>query len=223
MFELKNIAYRYKGNDNKTLENINYSFQSGVFYTILGNSDSGKTTLLSLMAGLDSPTEGQVLFNKKDIKEASYAQHRKKNIALVFQNYNLLDYLTPLENVQLVKPTADKQLLLDLGLKEDMLTRNILRLSGGQQQRVAIARALVAGTPAILLDEPTGNLDFDIARDITMRLKDFAHKEKRCVIMVTHSREIAHMADTALQLTGDNLKELSKESIAQSILQQRNL
>ncbi|MFS6237016.1 ABC transporter ATP-binding protein [Streptococcus agalactiae] len=204
MFELKNIAYRYKGNDNKTLENINYSFQSGVFYTILGNSDSGKTTLLSLMAGLDSPTEGQVLFNKKDIKEAGYAQHRKKNIALVFQNYNLLDYLTPLENVQLVKPTADKQLLLDLGLKEDMLTRNILRLSGGQQQRVAIARALVAGTPAILL-------------------KDFAHKEKRCVIMVTHSREIAHMADTALQLTGDNLKELSKESIAQSILQQRNL
>lgn len=141
MFELKNIAYRYKGNDNKTLENINYSFQSGVFYTILGNSDSGKTTLLSLMAGLDSPTEGQVLFNKKDIKEAGYAQHRKKNIALVFQNYNLLDYLTPLENVQLVKPTADKQLLLDLGLKEDMLTRNILRLSGGQQQRVAIARA----------------------------------------------------------------------------------
>lgn len=156
MLELKNIAYRYKGNDNKTLENINYSFQSGVFYTILGNSGSGKTTLLSLMAGLDSPTEGQVLFNKKDIKEAGYAQHRKKNIALVFQNYNLLDYLTPLENVQLVKPTADKQLLLDLGLKEDMLTRNILRLSGGQQQRVAIARALVVGTPAILLDEPTG-------------------------------------------------------------------
>lgn len=207
MLELKNIAYHYKGNDGKTLDHINYSFQPGIFYTILGNSGSGKTTLLSLMAGLDTPTEGQVLFNGKDIRQTGYAYHRRKNIALVFQNYNLLDYLTPLENIQLVNPNADKKLLLDLGLEEDMLSRNILRLSGGQQQRVAIARALVAGTPAILLDEPTGNLDYDIANDITLRLKGFARKEKRCVIMVTHSRDIAKMADVSLRLTGDELVE----------------
>lgn len=207
MLELKNIGYRYKGNDGPTLNNINYTFRKGIFYTILGNSGSGKTTLLSLMAGLDMPTEGQVLFDGKNIKETGYAHHRRKNIALVFQNYNLLDYLTPLENVQLVNPKADKQLLLDLGLPENMLSRNILRLSGGQQQRVAIARALVAGTPAILLDEPTGNLDYDIAHDITMRLKDFAKKQKRCVIMVTHSRDIARMADVSLRLTGDRLFE----------------
>lgn len=223
MLELKNIGYHYKGNDNKTLENINYYFQAGVFYSILGNSGSGKTTLLSLMAGLDVPTEGQILFNRKDIKETGYALHRQKNIALVFQYYNLLDYLTPLENVQLVNPSSNKKLLLDLGLKEEMLTRNILCLSGGQQQRVAIARALAARTPAILLDEPTGNLDYDIAHDITMRLKQFAHQEKRCVIMVTHSREIAHMADIPLELTGNKLNELSKERIAEALLKQKSI
>ena len=207
MLELKNIAYHYKGNDRKTLDNINYTFRPGIFYTILGNSGSGKTTLLSLMAGLDTPTEGQVIFKGKDIKETGYAHHRRKQIALVFQNYNLLDYLTPLENIQLVNPNADKKLLLDLGLEEEMLSRNILRLSGGQQQRVAIARALVAGTPAILLDEPTGNLDYDIAKDITLRLKEFAKKEKRSVIMVTHSLDIAKIADISLRLTGDQLVE----------------
>lgn len=220
MLELKNLTYRYKGNEENTLENIHYTFHPGTFYTILGNSGSGKTTLLSLMAGLDTPTGGQVLFNKQDIKTAGYAHHRQKNIALVFQNYNLLDYLTPFENIQLVNPKASKQLLLDLGLQEEMLSRNILRLSGGQQQRVAIARALVAGTPAILLDEPTGNLDYDIAHEITMRLKEFAHKEKRCVIMVTHSRENALMADVALQLTPSGLSELSKESIMESLSHQ---
>ncbi|KHD44423.1 ATP-binding cassette domain-containing protein [Streptococcus hongkongensis] len=207
MLELNNISYQYKGNEEKTLDQINYTFRPGVFYTILGNSGSGKTTLLSLMAGLDTPTGGQVLFNGKDIRQTGYAHHRRKNIALVFQNYNLLDYLTPLENIQLVNPKANKQLLLELGLEEEMLSRNILRLSGGQQQRVAIARALVAETPTILLDEPTGNLDYAIANEITLRLKEFAKKEKCCVIMVTHSREIAKMADQSLRLTGDSLEE----------------
>lgn len=215
MLQLKNIGYSYRGNEAPTLKNINYTFKSGIFYTILGNSGSGKTTLLSLMAGLDMPSEGQVFFDGKDIRKTGYAHHRRKNVALVFQNYNLLDYLTPLENVQLVNPGADQQLLMELGLDKSLLSRNILRLSGGQQQRVAIARALAAGTPATLLDEPTGNLDYDIAHDITLRLKAFAKQQKRCIIMVTHSRDIARMADVSLRLTGNRLFESPPPPIAQ--------
>ncbi|MGT2935384.1 ATP-binding cassette domain-containing protein [Streptococcus castoreus] len=205
MLELKNVSYCYKGNQSNTLNNINYEFEAGKFYTILGKSGSGKTTLLSLMAGLDTPTDGQVLFKHQDIREVGYANHRKQNISLVFQNYNLLDYLTPLENIQLVNPKADKALLLELGLEEELLSRNILKLSGGQQQRVAIARALVSNTPTILLDEPTGNLDFDIANEVTSLLKEYAHKKKKCVIMVTHSREISKLADVSLNLSSDSL------------------
>lgn len=205
MLELKNIGYRYKGNQTSTLDNINYRFETGKFYTILGKSGTGKTTLLSLLAGLDSPTEGQVLFNGKDIRKSGYSHHRKANVSLVFQSYNLLDYLTPLENIQLVNPKADETLLRELGLEEELLTRNILKLSGGQQQRVAIARALVSNTPIILLDEPTGNLDYETAIEVVDLVKEYAHKKNRCVIMVTHSRIMPKLADISLQLTSEGL------------------
>lgn len=134
-------------------------FEKGKFYTILGVSGSGKSTLLSLLAGLDEPKSGAVLYNNEDIKIKGYEKHRKNNISLIFQNYNLIDYMTPLENLKIVNPKADKSILNDLGLKDDEINRNVLQLSGGQQQRVAIARTLVADSPVILADEPTGNLD----------------------------------------------------------------
>lgn len=205
MLELKNISYHYKGNAAPTLQNISYQFEPGKFYTILGKSGTGKTTLLSLLAGLDSPTNGQVLFNKEDIRKSGYARHRRKNVSLVFQSYNLLDYLTPLENIQLVNPHTDETLLKDLGLEDELLSRNILKLSGGQQQRVAIARALASNTPVILLDEPTGNLDYETAVEVVDLVKDYAHKKNRCVIMVTHSRSMPKRADVSLQLTQEGL------------------
>lgn len=210
MLELKNVSYCYKGSSEAILQDINYKFEKGKLYTILGKSGTGKTTLLSLLAGLDNPTGGSIVFNNEDIRKSGYSHHRKANISLVFQSYNLLDYLTPLENIQLVNPTADASLLLELGLDEVLLSRNILKLSGGQQQRVAIARALVSNTPVILLDEPTGNLDYETAIEVVSLLKEYAHKKNKCVIMVTHSRTMPKFSDISLQLTKNGLLQQSQ-------------
>ena len=122
-------------------------------------------------------------FNGQDIAQGSYSEHCRDHICLVFQNYNLIDYLTPLENVRLVNGKANKDILLKLGLEEELIHRNVLKLSGGQQQRVAIARALVSKAPIILADEPTGNLDEGTAAEIIDILKMAAHESGKCVIV----------------------------------------
>lgn len=199
--ELKEIGYAYKNNkDKKVLNNVNMTFEKGSFYAILGTSGSGKTTLLSLLAGLDEPQAGEILFLGEDIKVKGHENHRREHISLVFQNYNLIDYMTPMENLKLVNKKASKQILLDFGLSKEDINRNVLQLSGGQQQRVAIARALVSDVPIILADEPTGNLDEETADDIIKVLQDSAHKEGKCVIVVTHSKHLAKQADLVLEL-----------------------
>ena len=206
ILELSNVSYGYKNNkDKKVLNNISMAFEKGVFYAILGTSGSGKTTLLSLLAGLDEPQAGEVRFAGESLKEKGYRNHRKNQISLVFQNYNLIDYMTPMENLKLVNKKADKQILLDFGLEEQDIYRNVLQLSGGQQQRVAIARALVADVPIILADEPTGNLDEETADGIIEVLKNSAHKEGKCVIVVTHSKHLAAQADVVLELKKQKL------------------
>ncbi len=187
---LNKVNYSYK-NGKSVLSDVSMEFEKGKFYTILGVSGSGKSTLLSLLAGLDEPKSGAVLYNNEDIKIKGYEKHRKNNISLIFQNYNLIDYMTPLENLKIVNPKADKSILNDLGLKDDEINRNVLQLSGGQQQRVAIARTLVADSPVILADEPTGNLDSGTEDEIIEILKTSAHKHGKCVIVVTHSKELA--------------------------------
>ena len=172
------------------------------------NQVLGKSTLLSLLAGLDVPTKGEVQFKGEDIVNNGYSYHRRRNISLVFQNYNLIDYLTPLENIRLVNKHASKDILLELGLSEEQVNRNIMQLSGGQQQRVAIARALVSEAPIILADEPTGNLDEHTAGEIIDVLKSLAKERKKCVIVVTHSKEVANAADTILELRETKLHEV---------------
>ncbi len=108
--------------------------------------------------------------------------------------------MTPIENLRLVNPTANEDILLDLGLSKDEITRNVMKLSGGQQQRVAIGRALVSDAPVILADEPTGNLDEKTARDIIALLKKIAHEDNKCVVVVTHSKKLAEEADQVLTL-----------------------
>ena len=127
-------------------------------------------------------------------------KHRKRNISLIFQNYNLIDYMNAAENVRLSAKGSPDALLTRLGLTNEEVRRNVLKLSGGQQQRVAIARALASPAPIILADEPTGNLDRDTARDITAILKHSAHESGKCVIIVTHSNAVAKEADIVFKI-----------------------
>ena len=208
VLSMNKVSYQYKEARQSVLSQIDQEFEAGKFYAIIGKSGSGKSTLLSLLAALDNPTSGKILFEGEDIQEKGDSYHRKHHISLVFQNYNLIDYLTPLENIRLVNPTATKEILLQLGLEESHVNRNVLKLSGGQQQRVAIARALVSEAPIILADEPTGNLDEHTAGEIIDVLKSLAKERNKCVIVVTHSKEVANAADTVLELHETKLHEV---------------
>ena len=210
--EIKNVTYSYANSKEKVLSLINQGFELGKFYAIIGKSGTGKSTLLSLLAGLDKPNSGEILFNNENIEKAGYSNHRKNNISLVFQNYNLIDYLSPLENIRLVNSKASEDILLELGLDRTQVIRNVMKLSGGQQQRVAIARALVSEAPVILADEPTGNLDETTAGEIIEVLKKLAKERNKCVIVVTHSKEVASAADTILELNNKRLKEVTKSN-----------
>ena len=208
VLSMNKVSYQYKEARQSVLSQIDQEFEAGKFYAIIGKSGSGKSTLLSLLAALDNPTSGKILFEGKDIQEKGDSYHRKHHISLVFQNYNLIDYLTPLANIRLVNPPATKEILLQLGLEESHVNRNVLKLSGGQQQRVAIARALVSEAPIILADEPTGNLDEHTAGEIIDVLKALAKERNKCVIVVTHSKEVANAADTILELRETKLHEV---------------
>ena len=208
----RQVTYRYKNTAEAVLYQIKYNFEPGKFYSIIGESGAGKSTLLSLLAGLDSPVEGTILFQGEDIRNKGYSYHRMHHISLVFQNYNLIDYLSPLENIRLVNKKTSKDILLELGLDESQINRNVLQLSGGQQQRVAIARSLVSEAPVILADEPTGNLDPKTAGDIIDLLKSLAQKTGKCVIVVTHSKEVAQASDITLELKDKKLSEARNTS-----------
>lgn len=207
MLEVKNVSYAYKTKKDKTiLNNVSATFEEGIFYTIIGPSGAGKTTLLSLLAGLDTAVKGTVLCNGEDITKKGLNYHRKHNISLVFQNYNLIDYLTTVENVKLGGSGNAEKLLEEVGIGKEYWQRNVLQLSGGQQQRVAIARALATEAPVILADEPTGNLDEDTAMAIMDILEENVHQMNKCAVIVTHSNEIAKRADVIFRLKRGELK-----------------
>lgn len=201
VLEVKDVMYHYKANkDKNVLNGISYGFEEGNVYAILGTSGSGKTTFLSLLAGLDVPVSGSVLYEGQKVLKKGLNVHRKQHVSLVFQNYNLIDYLTPKENVMLGGNKDPEKLLADVGIPKEDWNRKVLQLSGGQQQRVAIARALASPAKVLLADEPTGNLDEETGREITELLQESAHKLGKCVIVVTHSRDMAEAADIVLKI-----------------------
>lgn len=205
IMEIKGVRYSYD-NKRNILKSINKYFETGKIYAIVGPSGCGKTTLLSLLGGLDSPSDGQVLFQGEDIEKKGLTWHRKNNVAFIFQSYNLIDYMTPAENVALVSKLPPLPILERVGLTKEESKRNVLKLSGGQQQRVAIARALASDAGVILADEPTGSLDEDTAAEITNILKECAHEMNKCVIIATHSNELARQADIILNLRKGELQ-----------------
>ena len=207
ILNLCDLSFSY---DKKpVLEHVNFNFEPGEIYSIVGKSGAGKTTLLSLLSGLASPTAGTIYYKAQDIKKINKYDFRRHCVGVVFQNFNLLTNLTALENVVLSMDIAgvrrkDKKehamdLLRKVGLSEDEGKRRVLKLSGGQQQRVAIARALSYDPDVILADEPTGNLDGETENDIMHILRELAD-EGKCVIIVTHSPTVANRSDIIYEL-----------------------
>ena len=214
ILEVKGLQYSYE-NKKRVLRGINAQMEQGKMYAILGPSGCGKTTLLSLLGGLDSPSSGQILYQGEDIAKTGLADHRRSHVAFIFQSYNLIDYLTPVENVALTAKHPPLPILEQLGLTAEEAKRNVLKLSGGQQQRVAIARALASDAQVILADEPTGNLDEDTAAEITVIFKDSAHESGKCVVIVTHSNELAKEADVVFRLRKGDLQISDTSEIEQ--------
>lgn len=210
VLEIKNLSYIYSDGFDYVLKNLSFSFEKGKVYAIKGKSGSGKTTLLSLISGLERYKEGSILFKGKELNDIDLDYYRSSNIGIVFQSFNLLPHLNAIENIILSMDISkvesiDKykmaiELLKSVGLDEEKGKRRILKLSGGEQQRVAIARSLSYNPEIIIADEPTGNLDKETEDEIMKILTDLAHKENKCVIIVTHSNNIASKSDVIFEI-----------------------
>jgi len=209
--ELNEVNYRYKNSNRDVLKKVSCTFEDGQLISIVGPSGSGKTTLLSIMAGLDKPSDGKVLFQGDDLTNLNLDQYRREKASIIFQAFHLFPLLTVLENVSYpmemngigakeAKKRA-KELLVAVHITEDKFKRYPANLSGGEQQRVAIARALASGAKIIFADEPTGNLDVENGEAVIEILRELAHNEGYCVIIVTHNMEIAEASDVVYRMS----------------------
>jgi len=210
LLELKDVSYKYEGAEKLVFEHANLSFDAGKVYAIVGKSGAGKSTLLALLSGLDLPTAGRVEFGGQSLADINRDNFRAKQAGIIFQSLNLLTNATAIDNIVLSmqisgvdikdKKARALELLKKVGISPEKADRKILKLSGGEQQRIGIARALAHDPPLIAADEPTGSLDRDIEAKILRVFKSLARDEGKCVIIVTHSRKVAAVADEVWSL-----------------------
>lgn len=217
LLEVKDITYTYYSKYQKipAIRGISCSFEKGRIYAIMGSSGSGKTTLLSLLAGLDLPETGEILYDGKSTKELDRDKYRREHVSVIYQSFNLFPLLNALENVTVPmrlnnvgkaeSKARAKELLNQVGLPKTIEKQLPKMMSGGEQQRVAIARALASDAGVILADEPTGNLDSENGENIITMLKDLAHNENRCVVVITHDAAIAQQSDVIYKLLDGKL------------------
>ena len=221
ILKLENINYSYidGGYERQILKDLSYSFEEGKFYTILGPSGSGKTTLLSIIAGLDTAKSGEIYFEGENIKKIGLHKYRRNAISIVFQQYNLISYLTAVENVMLAMSETDNKLPKDrknvaynllerFGIVRTKADRMVNQLSGGEQQRVAIARSLASNVDLIFADEPTGNLDTATEKEIISIFKELAHEFGKTIIVVTHSDTVSALSDQRILLKDGKLTQI---------------
>ncbi|HHV08715.1 MAG TPA: ABC transporter ATP-binding protein [Clostridiales bacterium] len=202
---VNNISYQYEGSKKNVLKGISAGFEAGKVYTLVGKSGSGKSTMLSLISGLDICKNGEILYKDADLRVIDRDKYRARDIGVIFQSYNLLTNVTAVQNIVLSlhiskAPEKDKKsfaysLLEKVGIDRETADRPVLKLSGGEQQRVGIARAISHNPDMIIADEPTGNLDRDTEAEILKIFINLAHSENKCVIIVTHSKKVSEIAD----------------------------
>lgn len=204
-----NIGYWYTNNpDDYLLKDVNLTFEKGKVYSILGQSGSGKTPFLSLLAGLNRPKAGEIYLEDNDINKSGLINYRKNSVSTIFQAYNLMTYMTARQNVPTALEISNKpvdnakieELFELVGIPKETIEKPVLQLSGGQQQRVAIVRALATEHDLIIADEPTGNLDKETTQDIVNIFKDIAHKQNKTVIIVTNETAVAQETDITFEL-----------------------
>ena len=221
MVEFKDVSrvYRNGEHEQRALDHVNLQLEAGKFIVVLGPSGAGKSTLLNLLGGLDSPTEGTIIVNGRDIStltENELADYRAATVGFVFQSYNLIPTLTVLENVALVKEIAPKPLgshdmLRAVGL-EDHIHNFPSELSGGEQQRVSIARALAKNPRILLCDEPTGALDSQTGVMVLKLLLSMARDMGKTIIIVTHNQNIAKMADVVVRVKNGKIQACESQA-----------
>ncbi|MDL2300942.1 ABC transporter ATP-binding protein [Lachnospiraceae bacterium OttesenSCG-928-D06] len=223
ILKIQNLSFKYEEKDknNSTspniLKDITCSFDTGKTYALMGKSGSGKSTLLSLIGGLYTVREGEILYEEQNITSISKKDYLRNCCTMVYQNSRLFPLLTVEENIsfpmelqkmpkkEIIRKTGE--LIKKVQLSETLLKRIPGKLSGGEQQRVAIARALAVGTKVLLADEPTGNLDKATGDKITELLLQLAKEEKYCVIIATHDVEMMDKVDKVYRIESGNLVE----------------
>ncbi len=222
---IENASYIYK-NRYQTVNAVtdaSYEFERGMVYAIVGKSGSGKTTMLSMLAGLDLPSKGSIVFDGVPTSKMDRDRYRREDVAVIYQGFNLFPLMTVKENVMYpvqlqgfsvaeAKKRSTEMLEL-VGISEQQTKRYPSMLSGGEQQRVAIARALAANSHVILADEPTGNLDVENTKNIVDILLRLAHEMDYCVVIVTHDLSIAEKADVVVRMVDGHIRQDNADAV----------
>lgn len=213
---VKNVVKEYEMGDSKirAIDEIDFEIESGKYTIILGASGAGKSTVLNILGGMDTPSSGEVMVHGMDISNfnnLNLTKYRREHVGFVFQFYNLMPNLNVLENVQLASqicknPLDPIEVLELVGLK-DRLYSYPSQLSGGEQQRVAIARALAKNPDVLLCDEPTGALDYKTGKSVLGLLYDICKKSNKTVIVVTHNGALAQTADLVLRMKNGKVEK----------------
>ena len=224
--EVKNLSKIYQMGEVKikAIENVSFSIDEGELVVILGPSGAGKTTILNILGGMDSPTSGSIIIDGTDISKYNrkeLTKYRRYDIGFVFQFYNLVGNLTALENVELANqicknPRDSKETLKSVGLA-DRMDHFPAQLSGGEQQRVSIARALAKNPKILLCDEPTGALDSKTGKMIIELLQDTCHKTKTTTIIITHNAIIAGIADKVIRVKNGTIESIEVNKNPKSV------
>lgn len=222
LVEFKNVYKRYKMGEViiNAVDGISFKIEEGEFAIVVGASGAGKTTVLNILGGMDSCSEGEITVRGRDISKFSdkeLIEYRRHDIGFVFQFYNLVHNLTAKENVELAaqicKEPLDSEKALEIVGLLDRKDNFPAQLSGGEQQRVSIARALAKRPGLLLCDEPTGALDYNTGRQILKQLQETCKSEKMTVVLITHNSAITPMADHIIEMkSGKIVKDIYNEN-----------